>query len=216
MTSEVRVRLRRGRPQSSGRPVLVCRAAGNSASCFSLLIPHYRPVPRRRRPGPARTCREQSWRADRAWPGGHWARAGGSRGIGRDWDRGRRTFLTRFKGSVGALQPGAPVDVLGMRMGTVREVRAEFDQATTSFDIPVVFELDPDPSWLARRVQRRPRRSTLLSMLWSGRACVLGLGLTGCFRVTCCFVSIPSPAPHPPNSGATDRRRRFRLRRPSP
>jgi paraquat-inducible protein B len=54
-------------------------------------------------------------------------------------------FLARFKGSVGALQPGAPVDVLGMRMGTVREVRAVFDPATTSFDIPVVFELDPAP-----------------------------------------------------------------------
>jgi paraquat-inducible protein B len=54
-------------------------------------------------------------------------------------------FLVRFKGSVGALQPGAPVDVLGMRMGTVREVRAVFDPATASFDIPVVFELDPAP-----------------------------------------------------------------------
>ncbi len=55
------------------------------------------------------------------------------------------SFLVRFKGSVGAIQPGAPVDVLGMRMGTVREVRAVFDPATASFDISVVFQLDPAP-----------------------------------------------------------------------
>ncbi len=54
-------------------------------------------------------------------------------------------FLVRFEGSVGALRPGAPVDVLGMRMGTVREVRATFDPATASFDVPVTFELDPAP-----------------------------------------------------------------------
>jgi paraquat-inducible protein B len=66
-------------------------------------------------------------------------------GAARTGIRGGVPFLVRFEGSVGALQAGAPVDVLGMRMGTVREVRATFDPAAANFDVPVTFELDPAP-----------------------------------------------------------------------
>jgi paraquat-inducible protein B len=54
-------------------------------------------------------------------------------------------FLVRFRDTVGSLAPGASVLVRGMRMGTVREVRVTFNQATANFDIPVVVELDPAP-----------------------------------------------------------------------
>jgi paraquat-inducible protein B len=54
-------------------------------------------------------------------------------------------FLVRFRDTVGALEPGAPVNVRGMRMGAVREVRISFDPARASFEIPVVIELDPTP-----------------------------------------------------------------------
>jgi paraquat-inducible protein B len=54
-------------------------------------------------------------------------------------------FLVRFRDTVGALKPGAPVNVRGMQMGAVREVRIAFDPATASFEIPVVIELDPKP-----------------------------------------------------------------------
>jgi paraquat-inducible protein B len=54
-------------------------------------------------------------------------------------------FLVRFRDTVGSLEPGAPVLVRGMRMGTVREVKVTFDPATTSFVIPVTIELDPAP-----------------------------------------------------------------------
>jgi paraquat-inducible protein B len=54
-------------------------------------------------------------------------------------------FLVRFRDTVGALEPGAPVNVRGMQMGAVREVRITFDPARASFEIPVVIELDPTP-----------------------------------------------------------------------
>ena len=54
-------------------------------------------------------------------------------------------FLVRFRGTVGGLEPGDPVEVRGMRMGAVREVRVTFDPAAEDFDIPVVIELDPAP-----------------------------------------------------------------------
>jgi paraquat-inducible protein B len=54
-------------------------------------------------------------------------------------------FLVRFRDTVGGLRPGAPVQVRGMQMGSVREVRITFDPVTAGFDIPVVIELDPTP-----------------------------------------------------------------------
>jgi paraquat-inducible protein B len=80
-------------------------------------------------------------------------RAGRAIGLGQDGPEGTAgtgvragvPFLVRFKGTVGGLEPGAPVRVRGMRMGAVREVTASFDPATGDFDIPVVIELDPAP-----------------------------------------------------------------------
>lgn len=69
----------------------------------------------------------------------------GPEGSSRTGVRGGIPFLVRFKGTVGGLEPGAPVRVRGMRMGAVREVRASFDPAAGDFDIPVVIELDPAP-----------------------------------------------------------------------
>src|SRR3954465_4690819 len=74
-------------------------------------------------------------------------------GLGRENPEGRTTtgvtggvpFLVRFRGTVGGLEPGDPVEVRGMRMGAVREVRVTFDPAAEDFDIPVVVELDPRP-----------------------------------------------------------------------
>jgi paraquat-inducible protein B len=74
-------------------------------------------------------------------------------GLGREDPEGRTAtgvsggvpFLVRFKGTVGGLEPGDPVEVRGMRMGAVREVRIVYDPAAVDFDIPVVVELDPRP-----------------------------------------------------------------------
>ena len=69
----------------------------------------------------------------------------GPEGNARTGVRGGVAFLVRFRGTVGGLEPGAPVRLRGMRMGAVREVRASFDPATGDFDVPVVIELDPAP-----------------------------------------------------------------------
>src|SRR3954453_14774637 len=65
-------------------------------------------------------------------------------GLGRESPEGRTTtgvsggvpFLVRFKGTVGGLEPGDPVEVRGMRMGAVREVRIVFDPAAEDLASP--------------------------------------------------------------------------------
>src|SRR4051812_3697276 len=74
-------------------------------------------------------------------------------GLGREDPEGRTAtgvsggvpFLVQFRGTAGGLEPGDPVEVRGMRMGAVREVRIVFDPAAEDFDIPVVVELEPRP-----------------------------------------------------------------------
>jgi len=52
-------------------------------------------------------------------------------------------FVTRFEGSVRGLQPGAPVEFRGIRIGTVTDIRADFDPQAGEFHIPVTFEIEP-------------------------------------------------------------------------
>lgn len=52
-------------------------------------------------------------------------------------------FLTYFEGSVRGLNPGAPVEFRGFRLGSVSEVRLEYDPATRNIRIPVMLELEP-------------------------------------------------------------------------
>lgn len=55
----------------------------------------------------------------------------------------RIPFLVYFEGSVRGLNPGAPVEYRGMRVGVVTEVRLELDQATKRVRIPVLLALEP-------------------------------------------------------------------------
>lgn len=52
-------------------------------------------------------------------------------------------FLIEFDGSVRGLEVGAPVEVRGMRLGTVTDVKLAFDTATSSVRVPVTVDLDP-------------------------------------------------------------------------
>lgn len=52
-------------------------------------------------------------------------------------------FLAYFDGSVRGLSPGAPVEFRGFRLGSVSEVRLEYDPATRAIRIPVLLELEP-------------------------------------------------------------------------
>ncbi len=53
------------------------------------------------------------------------------------------TYLTYFPGSVGGLSPGTPVQMKGVQVGRVREVRLRYLPASASLETPVVLEIDP-------------------------------------------------------------------------
>jgi paraquat-inducible protein B len=53
-------------------------------------------------------------------------------------------FVMYFTGSVRGLNPGAPLEFRGIRIGEVLDIRMEFDADTTTFRIPVLVELEPD------------------------------------------------------------------------
>jgi paraquat-inducible protein B len=66
-------------------------------------------------------------------------------------------FVMYFSGSVRGLSPGAPVEFKGIRIGSVLDIKLEFDRDDTTFRIPVLVEIEPD----------RPR----LCRCWSSEAC---------------------------------------------
>lgn len=52
-------------------------------------------------------------------------------------------FILFFNGSVRGLNRGAPVEFKGIKVGSVLDVRLEFDPKETSFRIPVLIEIEP-------------------------------------------------------------------------
>lgn len=56
----------------------------------------------------------------------------------------RQPFLLHFDDSVRGLNVGAPVEVKGIRIGTVTDVRLDIDFSTSKIRIPVVIEIDPE------------------------------------------------------------------------
>lgn len=56
----------------------------------------------------------------------------------------RVRFVLFFDGSVRGLNIGAPVEFKGIKVGTVVDVRLEFDAKNTSFRIPVIVEIEPE------------------------------------------------------------------------
>ncbi|MFC1821896.1 intermembrane transport protein PqiB [Thermodesulfobacteriota bacterium] len=53
-------------------------------------------------------------------------------------------FILFFEGSVRGLHPGAPVEFKGIKVGSVKDVRLEFDTRDSSFRIPVLIEIEPE------------------------------------------------------------------------
>ncbi len=54
-----------------------------------------------------------------------------------------QTYVLNFKDSVRGLSPGAPVEMRGIQIGEVADVRAQFDAKTAKFSVPVTIHLDP-------------------------------------------------------------------------
>jgi paraquat-inducible protein B len=48
-----------------------------------------------------------------------------------------------FKGSVGGLRVGAPVDFRGVQIGSVQDISIQYDDQTGQFSIPVIVDIDP-------------------------------------------------------------------------
>ncbi len=55
----------------------------------------------------------------------------------------RLPLLLKFDGSVRGLNAGAPVELRGLRIGTVKDVRLEYDTKTKDFSVPVVITIEP-------------------------------------------------------------------------
>jgi paraquat-inducible protein B len=53
-------------------------------------------------------------------------------------------FMMFFEGSVRGLNVGAPVDFNGIKVGSVLDVRLEFDVENAEFRIPVLIEIEPE------------------------------------------------------------------------
>jgi paraquat-inducible protein B len=54
------------------------------------------------------------------------------------------TYVLYFDESVRGLDIGAPVEFRGVRVGTVRDLKAEFDTRTNQIRIPVLIDIEPD------------------------------------------------------------------------
>src|SRR5215471_577189 len=57
--------------------------------------------------------------------------------------RNPQSYRLVFKESVRGLEPGAPVEFRGIRIGEVTEMRAQFDAITYQFSVPVTIRVDP-------------------------------------------------------------------------
>jgi paraquat-inducible protein B len=64
-------------------------------------------------------------------------------GSGRFFEE-RRTFVTYFEGSLKGLRVGSNVLFRGVRVGFVRDIRVDFDQASGEFQVPVTFQILPE------------------------------------------------------------------------
>jgi paraquat-inducible protein B len=53
------------------------------------------------------------------------------------------TYLTYFPGPIGGLTPGTPVQMKGVQVGRVRDVRLRYLADSASLETPVVLEIDP-------------------------------------------------------------------------
>jgi len=81
------------------------------------------------------------------------------------------TYLTYFPGSVSGLTPGTPVQMKGVQVGRVRDVRLRYRRDTASLETPVMLEVDPRKLELAgatREDLRREMNGALATLVQKG------------------------------------------------
>jgi paraquat-inducible protein B len=90
-------------------------------------------------------------------------------------------YLAYFDQSVRGLNPGAPVEFRGIRIGEVRDVKLEYDEARREFRIPVLLEIEPERIDNLGMVDPATRRQSLEQLVSQGMRAQLQSGnlLTG-------------------------------------
>lgn len=62
---------------------------------------------------------------------------------GDDWFSKRSQHMLYFEGAAQGLQVGAPVVFLGVKVGTVKNIRLGLDESSDKFVVPVTIEIEP-------------------------------------------------------------------------
>jgi paraquat-inducible protein B len=110
------------------------------------------------------------------------------------------TYVTFFPGPIGGLVAGTPVQMKGVQIGHVRDVRLRYVAATASLETPVTLEIDPralelplpDPS-ITREDLRRTMNDVLARLVNRGLRATLAtsLVLPGASAVALDIVAAP-------------------------
>ncbi|HEY0143411.1 MAG TPA: MlaD family protein [Thermoanaerobaculia bacterium] len=80
------------------------------------------------------------------------------------------TYVTYFPGPIGGLRPGTPVQMKGVQVGRVRDVRLRYLPDTASLETPVVLEIDPrqlemEVNQTTSREELRARMNTAMARM---------------------------------------------------
>lgn len=75
---------------------------------------------------------------------------------GRDLLQKKGQIIMYFSGSVNGLDTGAPVNVHGVQIGTVREINIVFDPKTGAIRVPVIADLKPEAIEEAQKLKLIP------------------------------------------------------------
>jgi paraquat-inducible protein B len=111
-------------------------------------------------------------------------------------------FILFFNSSIRGLSLGAPVEFKGIKVGSVLDVRLEFDRGSTSFRIPVLIEIEPQRI-IERGIQGEDASSqTLISLVNRGLRARLQ---TGSLLTSQLFVELDMHPGSPINLNGSDR-----------
>ncbi len=93
----------------------------------------------------------------------------------------KQQFVMYFTSSVRGLNAGAPLEFKGIRIGTVLDIRLEFNSLDSSFKIPVLVEIEPDRIIDSASGSSANAMETLAKLIDSGLRANLATGsfLTG-------------------------------------
>lgn len=107
----------------------------------------------------------------------------------------RVPLISYFDGSVRGLSPGAPVEVRGMRIGTVRQVGIEYDVANHRVQVPVIYDIEPQRIRIVDG-KEEPEGTELAALVSQGLRAQLTTGnlITGQLLISLDFAPDAPPA----------------------